>query len=101
MEGRTGVHADKSDTLPLVAIPLLSLAAFSVSISARIIDPLLPHLASKFDISLGVASGAVTLFAIAYGVAQVIFGPLGGLVREVSGYCIGKRPDSSVSCRFN
>ncbi|HEY9280433.1 MAG TPA: MFS transporter [Eoetvoesiella sp.] len=77
MARQAGVDAARTDALPLMAIPLLSLAAFSVSVSARIIDPLLPLFATEFNISLGVASAAVTLFAIAYGIAQIIFGPLG------------------------
>ncbi|HEY9280859.1 MAG TPA: MFS transporter, partial [Eoetvoesiella sp.] len=77
MEGRASVDAARTDALPLMAIPLLSLAAFSVSVSARIIDPLLPLFTAEFNISLGMASASVTLFAIAYGIAQIIFGPLG------------------------
>ncbi len=43
----------------------------------RVTDALLPHLATEFSISLGSASNIITCFAIAYGVAQLFFGPLG------------------------
>jgi predicted MFS family arabinose efflux permease len=43
----------------------------------RVTDALLPHLAQEFSISLGSASYIITCFAIAYGVAQLFFGPLG------------------------
>lgn len=43
----------------------------------RINDALLPRLASEFGITLGSASQVIGLFAIAYGTAQLFFGPLG------------------------
>jgi predicted MFS family arabinose efflux permease len=63
--------------LPRAAVPLLSLAAFGSGISLRITDPLLPQLANTFGVSLGDASLVITAFSIAYGVAQLFFGPLG------------------------
>ncbi len=63
--------------LPRSAILLLSLAAFASGISLRVTDPLLPRLAADFDVSLGAASYVITVFAIAYGVSQLFFGPLG------------------------
>lgn len=68
---------EASDPIPAIAIPLLSLAAFAASASARVTDTQLPQLATEFGISLGQASGAVTSFAIAYGISQLLFGPLG------------------------
>jgi predicted MFS family arabinose efflux permease len=75
-------HAPESATqaaqsIPVAAVPLLSLAAFGSAISARVTDPMLPNLASEFSISLGSASHVITSFAIAYGLAQLFFGPLG------------------------
>lgn len=43
----------------------------------RINDALLPRLAMDFSISLGTASQVIGLFAIAYGLAQLFFGPVG------------------------
>lgn len=43
----------------------------------RVSDPLLPGLASEFSLTLGHAALVITVFAIAYGFSQLIFGPLG------------------------
>ena len=58
-------------------IALLSLAAFASSGAARITDPLLPQLADAFAISAGQAAHAVSAFALAYGLLQLLYGPLG------------------------
>lgn len=63
--------------IPRTAIVALSLAAFASGISLRVTDALLPRLANEFSVSLGEASYVVTFFAIAYGLAQLFFGPLG------------------------
>lgn len=70
-----GDHADT--VLPLGAIPGLSVAAFASGISMRVTDPLLPRLASEFSLTLGHAALVITVFAIAYGFSQLLFGPLG------------------------
>jgi predicted MFS family arabinose efflux permease len=58
-------------------IVLLSLAAFASAVSARISDPLLPQLSLSFAISTGEAAHAVSAFALAYGLLQLCYGPLG------------------------
>jgi predicted MFS family arabinose efflux permease len=63
--------------IPRIAIVALSLAAFASGVSLRVTDALLPRLAREFSVSLGEASYVVTFFAIAYGLAQLFFGPLG------------------------
>jgi predicted MFS family arabinose efflux permease len=63
--------------IPASALPLLSLAAFGSGISMRAADPLLPLLAAEFGVPLGDASLVITVFSIAYGMAQLGFGPLG------------------------
>ncbi|MFZ6658278.1 MFS transporter [Undibacterium sp. TJN19] len=63
--------------IPTIALPLLSLAAFGSGISLRVMDPLLPLLTRDFSVSLGDASLVVTVFSIAYGLSQLLFGPLG------------------------
>ncbi|MBS0446939.1 MAG: MFS transporter [Proteobacteria bacterium] len=76
--------------IPALAIPLLSLAAFASGVSLRVTDPLLPRLAGEFSISLGAASHVVTVYSVAYGLAQLFFGPLGdryGKYRVVSWAC--------------
>lgn len=59
------------------AVTLLALAAFFSGTALRICDGLLPRLASDFAIPTGVAGRVVLTFSIAYGLAQLAFGPLG------------------------
>lgn len=55
----------------------LTIAAF-VSIAAmRACDPLLPALALSFRISTGDAAQTISSFALAYGLLQLVYGPLG------------------------
>lgn len=61
----------------LRSILLLSAAAFASSASMRICDPMLPRLADTFGAPLAAVSAVVTLFAIAYGVLQIVWGPVG------------------------
>ncbi len=62
---------------PVLAIAGLSLAALASGVSLRLADALLPRLAREFSISLGQASQVITAFAVAYGLSQLLFGPLG------------------------
>lgn len=56
---------------------LLSAAAFASSASLRATDPLLPLIADDYGVTTGAAAMAVTAFALAYGLLQVVCGPLG------------------------
>ncbi|WP_370519984.1 MFS transporter [Bordetella sp. 15P40C-2] len=72
---------------PYRAILLLALAAFVSASAFRICDPMLPRLAAEFGTSTGQAGATVTAFAIAYGLLQMFFGPVGdryGKFRVVS-----------------
>ncbi|HUN93841.1 MAG TPA: MFS transporter [Burkholderiaceae bacterium] len=69
--------ATPPSALPRGAIACLATAAFGSGLSLRVNDALLPHLAREFGVSLGVASQVISLFAIAYGLAQLVFGPVG------------------------
>jgi len=76
--------------VPVLAIIALSLAALANGVALRITDALLPRLATEFSITLGEASQVVTMFAIAYGFAQLLFGPLGdrfGKYRVIAWAC--------------
>ena len=64
-------------SVPRAAIVALSLAAFGSGMSLRLTDPQLPKLATEFGVSLASASYVITCFAVAYGVSQLFFGPLG------------------------
>lgn len=63
--------------VPRSAFVALGLAAFGSGMSMRVADPMLIRLSAEFDVGIGAAAGAITAFSIAYGVAQLLFGPLG------------------------
>lgn len=58
-------------------IVLLACAAFFSGAALRVCDGLLPRLARDFSITPGAASQVVISFAVAYGLMQLVFGPLG------------------------
>lgn len=74
---QTASESVQQGHVPPIAVPLLSLASFASGISLRVTDPLLPHLAKEFSVSLGEASHVITFFSIAYGLSQLFFGPVG------------------------
>ena len=59
------------------SILLLSFGTFSSMCAQRICDAMLPELARVFAVSLGQAAQVVSVFAITYGIAQLVYGPLG------------------------
>lgn len=68
------------------------MAAFGSALSLRVTDPLLPRLAQEFGVSIGEAAYVITAFAIAYGVAQLFFGPVGdrfGKYFVIACACVG------------
>ncbi|MDX3893971.1 MFS transporter [Pusillimonas sp.] len=56
---------------------LVACAGFASMAGMRLCDTLLPELARYFNAEIGAAAGAVSMFAIAYGVLQLVYGPLG------------------------
>lgn len=76
------MHLPETPALPLPPIPrhavaALSLAAFASGLSVRVTDALLPRLAQDFHVSIGSAAAVITVFAVAYGLSQLFFGPMG------------------------
>lgn len=82
-------------TAPSAALPaavnrtvlLLSLACFCSMATQRICDAMLPELAREFDASMAYTAQVVSLFALVYGVAQMLYGTLGdryGKMRVIS-----------------
>jgi MFS transporter, YNFM family, putative membrane transport protein len=65
-----------SGEVPVRAITLLALASFASAANLRVCDPLLPQIAGELGVTVGTASLTVTAFALAYGVLQVVVGPL-------------------------
>lgn len=59
------------------AVLLLSLASFASAASQRSIDPLLTSIAQSFGTTAGGAAIASTAFLVAYGLLQLVHGPMG------------------------
>ena len=59
------------------AITLLTIATFASAASIRICDPQLPELSRYFSVTAGRAAQVISAFAIAYGLLQLLYGPLG------------------------
>ena len=65
---------------------LVACCAFASMASMRICDAMLPALATEFDASTGRSAQTISAFALAYGVLQLFYGPLGdryGKVRVI------------------
>jgi predicted MFS family arabinose efflux permease len=70
------------------AVVLLGLSAFFSGAALRICDGLLPRMASDFGVTPGTAGRVVLTFAIAYGAAQLGFGPLGDRYGKARLICV-------------
>lgn len=62
---------------PRLAIVWLSLAAGASAMAMRVNDALLPQLAQIFGVPLSTTAQVVSFYALAYGAAQVVWGPVG------------------------
>ncbi len=60
-----------------LAIAALAIAAFGAAAGTRVTDPMLPVLARDFGVGIGAAASVVTMFTAAYGVFQLVYGPVG------------------------
>ena len=59
------------------SILLLSFATFASMAAQRICDAMLPELSRAFAVSLAQAAQVVSVFAVVYGLSQLVYGPLG------------------------
>ena len=59
------------------SLRLVGLAGFASMASMRVCDPMLLVLGQEFQVSPGSASRVVSAFAVAYGLLQLFYGPLG------------------------
>lgn len=87
----TSIPLEGDAPLPAGSITCLALAAFGSGMALRVNDALLPRLAAEFSVTLGQAAQVVSVFAVAYGVAQLCFGPLGdrfGKYRVIAWGCL-------------
>jgi predicted MFS family arabinose efflux permease len=76
--------APRADT----TVTLLATAAFFSGAALRICDSLLPRLAHDFSVTPGVAGRVIIGFAIAYGLMQLVFGPLGDRYGKARLMCV-------------
>jgi predicted MFS family arabinose efflux permease len=56
------------------AINVIALATFSASLSARALDPVLPHVAEEFGITIATAAGFSAAFAFTFAIIQPVLG---------------------------
>jgi predicted MFS family arabinose efflux permease len=69
-------------------ILMLSAAAFFSGAALRVCDSLLPRLARDFDRTPGAAGRVIISFAMAYGLMQLLFGPLGDRYGKARMVCV-------------
>lgn len=69
-------------------IVLMACAAFFSGAALRVCDGLLPRLARDFGITPGTAGQVVISFAVAYGLMQLLFGPLGDRYGKARLMCV-------------
>ncbi|WP_442593585.1 MFS transporter [Parapusillimonas sp. JC17] len=79
IDGNTGLGGNQaaSQQQERRALFALGFAGFGSSAMMRVCDPMLPALAQDFNVTAGQASHTISAYAIAYGILQLIFGPLG------------------------
>ena len=58
-------------------VRLVALSAFASMASMRMCDPMLVGLGQEFAVTTGEASAVISVYAVAYGVLQMFYGPLG------------------------
>ena len=86
-------------TQDTVMLRTIGLAAFASMAAMRVCDPMLVTLSQEFAVTTGDASAVVAAFAVAYGVLQLFYGPLGdriGKLRVIAAAASGR---SSASTR--
>lgn len=81
---------------------LLAAGGFVSGLSIRLAEPLLPKVAHDFGVSVAAASVMITGFTLAYGLFQLVHGPLGdriGKLRAVVGSLV-LAATTSAACAF-
>jgi predicted MFS family arabinose efflux permease len=56
------------------AINIIAIATFAASLSARALDPVLPHVADEFGVTIATAASFVAVFAFTFAVVQPVLG---------------------------
>jgi predicted MFS family arabinose efflux permease len=70
-------------------VTLLAVAAFFSGAAMRVCDGLLPRIGGDFGLTPGAAGGVILFFSVAYGLSQVVFGPLGDRFGKARLVCFG------------
>src|SRR5579871_3198796 len=65
------------------AINIIAIATFAASLSARALDPVLPHVADEFHISIAAAASFAAVFAFTFAVVQPVLGAAADLFGKV------------------
>src|SRR5258705_1248061 len=61
------------------ALNIIALATFAASLSARALDPVLPHVAGDFSVSIATAASFAAAFAFTFAIVQPVLGATAGL----------------------
>ena len=56
------------------ALNIIALATFSAALSARALDPVLPHVAEEFSVSIATAASFAAAFAFTFAIIQPVLG---------------------------
>jgi len=56
------------------AINIIAIATFAASLSARALDPVLPHIADEFGVSIATAASFSAVFAFTFAIIQPVLG---------------------------
>lgn len=56
------------------ALNIIALATFAASLAARVLDPVMPHVADEFGVSVATAASFSAVFAFTYAVVQPVMG---------------------------
>jgi predicted MFS family arabinose efflux permease len=56
------------------ALDIIALATFAASLSARALDPVLPHVADEFGVSIAAAASFAAVFAFTFAIVQPVLG---------------------------
>jgi predicted MFS family arabinose efflux permease len=65
------------------AINIIAIANFAASLSARALDPVLPHVADEFSISISTAASFAAVFAFTFAVIQPVLGAAADMLGKV------------------
>ncbi|HEV2107811.1 MAG TPA: MFS transporter [Thermomicrobiales bacterium] len=76
-ESATTTTTDAQAVVQAVPIGVLGMLGFLVVADARVIDPLLPVIATSFNTSIAAAGLTISAYTLPYGVFQLVYGPLG------------------------